>query len=106
MSQYPPKGPADFLDLGNWNAACFQCGRKFKASEMLKHWQGYYVCVDHWEPRHPQDFVRGVADKPAAPWVQQETDTFIDVTQILATDDDLSSSDTWLTTDDGEVLTS
>lgn len=77
MSQYPPKGKADNLELGDWNAACFECGRKFKASQMMKHWQGYYLCPEHWEPRQPQDFVRGVPDKPAAPWVQQESDTFI-----------------------------
>ena len=65
-----PRGKADYLALGDWNVVCFECGHKFKASMMKKHWQGYYVCPEHWEPRHPQDFVKGVPDNQTAPWVQ------------------------------------
>lgn len=33
-----------------------------------------------WEPRHPQDFVRGVKDKQTPPWVRPEgADTFLDL---------------------------
>jgi hypothetical protein len=63
-------GEADYLKLGDWNAECFKCGRKFKASQLRKQWQGGYVCLAHWEARHPQDFVRGVPDNPAPPWLQ------------------------------------
>ena len=63
-------GKADFLRLGDWNAVCYECGRKFKASDMLRHWQGYYVCQDHWETRQPQDFVRGTKDHQTASWTQ------------------------------------
>lgn len=74
----PPKGKADYLELGGWNAQCYQCGRKFKASDMLRHWQGYWVCKPHWEPRHPQDFVRGVADNMTPPWTQpMPADVFV-----------------------------
>lgn len=66
----PPKGPADQLDLGDWNAVCYQCGRKRKASTLLRHWQGYWVCPQHWEPRHPQDFVRSIPDNMTPPWAQ------------------------------------
>lgn len=71
----------DYLDLGNWNVACAQCQRKRKASEMKQlppgtPGAGLYVCPEHWEPRHPQDFVRGIPDKPAAPFVQHQNDTF------------------------------
>ena len=66
----PRKGKADYLQLGDWNAVCYQCGRKFKASELRRHWQGYYVCDKHWEPRQPQDFVRGVQDIQTPPWAQ------------------------------------
>jgi len=47
---------------------------------MRKHWEGYYVCQEDWEVRHPQDFVRGVADKVVPPWTQPEpndSDSFI-----------------------------
>lgn len=70
-------GRADYLDLGNWNVACFECGRKRKASTMQKHWQGYYVCPEHWEPRQTQDFVRAIPEKPAPPWVQPMSDVFV-----------------------------
>jgi len=67
---YPGKGRADFLELGDWNAVCYQCGRKRKASMLKLHWQGYYVCPEHWEPRQPQDFVRSVPDVQTPPWAQ------------------------------------
>jgi len=66
----PPRGKADYLDLGDWNSVCYQCGRKFKASQLRRHWQGYFVCPQHWEPRHPQDFVRSVTDNMTPPWTQ------------------------------------
>lgn len=70
-------GRADYLALGDWNAVCYQCGRKRKASTMKKHWQGYYVCPEHWEPRQTQDFVRSVPDIQTPPWAQpMPADTF------------------------------
>ena len=68
----PAKGRADYWAGGDWNAVCFECGHKFKASELKRHWQGYWVCLAHWEPRHPQDFVKGVTDNQTPPWVQPE----------------------------------
>lgn len=67
---------ADFLDLGNWNAHCAKCGFKFKASDLIKEGSGaglssQYVCRKCWRPKQPQDLVRGIPDKPAAPWVQR-----------------------------------
>ena len=67
---YPGKGRADHLELGDWNAQCYQCGRKRKASTLMRHWQGYWVCPEHWEARHPQDFVRGIPDVVTPPWTQ------------------------------------
>jgi len=73
------KGRADFLRLGDWNAACSMCGRKRKASEMVKNWQGYWRCPEHNEPRQPQDFVKGEADIQTPPWTQPETDINIEI---------------------------
>ena len=70
-------GRADYLALGDWNVVCYECGHKFKASMMKRHWQGYWVCPAHWEPRQPQDFVRSVPDNMTPPWVQpMPADTF------------------------------
>lgn len=73
----PIRGRADYLELGDWNAVCFECGRKRKASTMKKHWQGYWVCPEHWEARQPQDFVRSVPDVIQPPWCQPPEDTFV-----------------------------
>lgn len=71
-------GQADFLRLGDWNAQCYECGRKFKASDLKRHWKGYYVCLEHWEPRQPQDFVRGTKDVQTPAWTQPEPEpTFV-----------------------------
>ena len=67
---------------GDHNAICFECGRKKKASELVRHWQGYYVCPEHWESRHHQDFVRGVQDKQEAPYIQPQIDSFIAICSL------------------------
>jgi hypothetical protein len=61
---------ADYLALGDWNAVCYQCGRKRKASTLVKNWQGFYNCPEHNEARQPQDFVRNIKDNMTAPWAQ------------------------------------
>lgn len=61
-------GRADFLKLGSWNAICDRCGAKFKAEDLYLTWQGYRVCLRDWEPRQPQDFVRGIPDPAPIPW--------------------------------------
>ena len=71
------KGRADFYEPGDWNVSCYECGRKRKSSYMKRHWQGYYVCPEHWEPRHPQDFVRSIPDNPTPPYVQDQNDVFV-----------------------------
>lgn len=67
----PARGEADYLSLGDWNAVCFDCGKKRKASELVKTWQNFYVCPHHVNiVRHPQDFVRGIPDNMSVPWSQ------------------------------------
>lgn len=67
---YPGKGDADFLQLGSWNATCWECGRKKKAETLWKYWQGYWLCPAHWNPRQPQDYAKGVKETITPPWVQ------------------------------------
>ncbi len=66
----PVKGRADYYASGDWNVVCYECGRKRKAGQMWRYWQGYWLCPEHWEPRQPQDFVRGIKDVQTPPWVQ------------------------------------
>ena len=62
-------GRADYLRHGDYNAICDRCGFKFKFSELRKEWDGLYVCTAHgcWEPRQPQDYVKGIADHMSVP---------------------------------------
>ncbi len=100
-------GKADHLVLGDHNAVCYECGRKFKASMLKRHWKGYYVCPQHWEPREQQDFVRAVPDVQTPSWVQaQPADVFLSGGEGFVTED----SDTfhgdfiYFFTEDGELL--
>lgn len=77
------RGRADYWAPGDWNAQCYECGRKRKASMLKKHWQGYYVCPEHWEPRQPQDFARGVPDNQTPPWVQPMPGDLFDFDEII-----------------------
>ena len=56
-------GQADFYLHGENNVICDRCGFKRKSKDLKKEWNGLWVCADKcWEPRQPQDFVRGKAD--------------------------------------------
>ena len=71
-------------DNGGWLVICDQCGRKYKESELRLRWDGLMVCPGDWEPRQPQDFVHGVADIQAPPWVRSEqSDQFLPVCDLI-----------------------
>ena len=70
-------GNADFLSLGDYNAVCFECGRKKKASSLTKNWKGYFVCPEHNEPRQPQDFAGKAPQEEQVPWSQPPSNEFI-----------------------------
>lgn len=62
----------DRFKMGTWNAICDVCGFQRKADEMKLTWDGKRVCKEDWEPRHPQEFVRGESGSPALPWTRPE----------------------------------
>lgn len=70
--------PNPYYTPGDWNAICDRCGRAFKASQMRKTWDNLYTCRPCWEPRHPQDFVKGKQERPMPPWVRPRPDPFAD----------------------------
>lgn len=67
-----------------WKIECSRCGFDFHEYQIRKEWTGDMVCFgagtnECWEPRHDQDFVRGVRDKQAPPWTRPEgDDVFLD----------------------------
>lgn len=68
-------GKADYWKPGTWNAICDVCGFKFKADQMRERWDGFMVCKDDFEYRHPMDFIRQREDKQDVPWVRREPST-------------------------------
>lgn len=70
------------LQLGNWNALCDRCGRKFKASDLQRTWEGLMVCKEDFELRHPLDFLRVQKEKITVDWARPypSMDTFIGYT--------------------------
>lgn len=68
---------------GLWKVICDRCGREYKSDEVRKEWDNLMVCKDCWEPRQPQDFVRGVADIQTPPFTRPEQqDQFIAVSKV------------------------
>jgi hypothetical protein len=45
---------------------CDICASSVRSSDARLTWDNMVVCPDDWEPRHPQDFVRGRSDNMAA----------------------------------------
>lgn len=87
-------GRADFLAPGDWNAQCYECGRKRKASTLMRYWQGYWICKEHWNPRQPQDFVRAVPDIQTPPWVQPMPAAVFAISDLICTESsDLTAFD-------------
>ena len=58
--------------MGQWRAVCDRCGMDRYSSELRLEWTGLRVCGDCWEPRHPQDYLKGKADRQAPPWTRPE----------------------------------
>lgn len=65
------RGP--HFELGAWNAECDRCGFKYKNYELKLEWTGLRVCDKCFEHRHPQDFVKGVADRQAPEWTRPDS---------------------------------
>ena len=64
-----------YYKQGDWNAICAVCGTKYKASEL--RWNNQindYVCKWDWEPRHPQERLRGVKEDQSVEWTRPDTD--------------------------------
>ena len=71
-------GSRDYFKHGEWNCICDVCGFKRKSGEMKTRWDGIMTCGECWEPRQPQDFVRGIADSPDLPFTRPEgPDVFV-----------------------------
>lgn len=81
-------GSKDYLDLGNHNAICDVCGRKFKGQELRKRWDNLMVCHSDYEERHPQDLIKGIKDRQVPPYIRDMPDvlTFQTITTTDGSD--------------------
>ncbi len=59
---------------GLWNVICDHCGFQYKSKDLQREWTGLRVCRSCYEPRHPQEFVKGKADRQSVPWSRPDSD--------------------------------
>jgi hypothetical protein len=73
---------------GDWLYQCQRCGFTKYASQIKQGWTGLRVCSTCWEPRHPQEFVRGVRDDMAVPFANAPADspTFLELNEVTRDD--------------------
>lgn len=67
----------NYFISGEWNLICDVCSIKYKASKAKQRWDGFIVCPNCYEQRHPQDFVRSRQDKITVPYIRPPADIFI-----------------------------
>jgi hypothetical protein len=78
---------------GSWKATCDRCGFDYHHFRLRREWTGLRTCsgpqtADCWDPRHPQDGVRGVADNQTTAWARPEPDAvFTSVVGDVSEDD-------------------
>ena len=80
--------PKNYFISGGWNLICDSCAIKYKASKAKQRWDGFVVCPNCYEQRHPQDFVRSRQDKITVPYIRPPADIFISVNYPIYIDDD------------------
>lgn len=66
---------------------CDVCGFKHRVSDTRLRWDGAIVCDADWEPRHPQDGVRGRVDRQRIENARPEPPPiFLDPNDVTADD--------------------
>lgn len=85
----------NYYKFGSFNRICDWSGFKVKAEQTRKQWDNWIVRDQDWDPRHPQEFLRGVPDLMAAPDPRPEAaDVFVgtlfDNTSYIVQEDPLN----------------
>jgi hypothetical protein len=81
------------LTLGGPIGCCDRCGFEYNLSRLRKEWTGLMVCSGPgtngcWEPRHPQEYVRGVPDRQGVrPGMRPEPEPIYLTTNQVSPDD-------------------
>lgn len=85
----PEDGPqnTNTASVGSNYEICDRSGFRVPVGELVKEWNGLMVRRKDWEPRHPQDFVRGRTETHKGSPRPEQVDTFIaDNSQVEASD--------------------
>ncbi len=84
---YEGNGEARDYKSGDYYIQCDYSSFKIRRSEARRTWDGYLVRADFWEPRQPQDFVKGTRDKISVEDARGESvDIFVEDNQVKAGD--------------------
>ena len=76
------KGQNPGWQAGNYWVVCDTCGFDYRVRETRLTWDNFLVCEKCWEPRHPQEYVRGIRDKQSVPIARPEPDTSMKSTTL------------------------
>ena len=76
----------NYVRLGWW--PCDRCGKDYPEPKLKQEWTGLRVCPSCWDPRHSQDFVRGVPDRQGVrPGMRPEPDPYyLSTNEVTAND--------------------
>lgn len=70
---------------GTWRAICDSCGFEFPSDELRQRWDGFMVCKEDFETKHPQLDIRIKPERVAPPWTRPEGEaTFIHVCNVIS----------------------
>ncbi len=53
-----------YFKPGSHNVLCDRTGFVIKSTDVIKEWNGKVVRRASYEDRHPQDFIRGIKERP------------------------------------------
>lgn len=71
-------GTEKFYKPGSFYRICDRTGFATRAERTSREWQGLFVRREVFEPRQPQDFVKGVNDIQTVPFPRpRQTDVFV-----------------------------
>lgn len=77
---------------GDWKVYCPVCSGFRYASSLKPRWDGLKVCPECWEPRHPQEFVRGVSDEVSVPFTYKDPERDVTAVSINRDTSDVRNS--------------
>ena len=76
----------DLYRPGEFYRCCDRCGFKVRNTATKKEWNGLIVCLPCWDPKHPQEAVRGRVDRQNVIDPRPEPEDVFVTTPVTAAD--------------------